>query len=488
MFSSRFSDVQGKELQLQLDQITAKEDTTFNNKLESPRPSKARVARTKSRRSPYPHITHPEYGAEYPEKPYNHEYSSEMALQVQTAGYPGLVYASQEAVAERYGAFYPTAAAYGAHAGLYGGESSMAGMYAPYSHHRYFDDRSPYARSHYPDDKYSSSYTSTGGARESAGSHATSGYLGTGSMHGTPGLDSPRVPTSTESRPADSYSRQTDPTVNTTSSALTGGAGQYSDCVTSSGGAGGQCSRSSSREAGYSNSSMGQHYPMSYSNPRSESSASDVDVTDGDYHSDVSKRHKRLVTSRCAVDPRHNGGSGTGSGGGKYDSVVLETSRLSEESKRYKDSCSRTSTNNNDGLTNGSGDVSTSKDSVIIQQSVIMRRQPALTTGSSGSGGGSNSLVDLSSSRSHQEEHLKLSTSAAVISDIHHRKSVVETSHTTDSLYGNSHCAYDSYKQSPSYHNGGFHTGRSHPMMPQPGYTSVIVDAQQYHMANGYVH
>ena len=511
---SHCSDVQGKDLQLQLDQITAKEDTTFSAMKESPRPGgKARTTRTKSRRSPYPHISHPEYAAEYPEKTYSTpvDYSPEMALQVQTAGYPGLVYAtSQESVAERYGAFYPTAAAYGAHAGLYGGEGgTVAGMYSPYAHHhhhRYFDDRSPYSRAsssgggHYDDKYYSSTGTGSGGSRADI---SGSGYIGTttptsgvggGGMHhvgsGGGGLDSPRiVATSTESRSADPY-RHTDTSASHgghgagAGSGGSGGtlSGHYSDCIASSG----QCSRSSSREASSYPATTHPTYPTPYSN-RSESSASDVDVTDADY-SDT-KRHK--AGSSGAVSDSRSLQRHTSSSA-HYDSVVVsgvvaaDASRLAaanEQDKRcsYKESCSRTSTNSSSSLTNGEA-----KDT-SIPQSVIMRRQPSGTNG--GSGGGTN-LVDLSPSRpthtANTTEQCKLSTTAAVIAE---RKSVVamEGAHT-DSLYGNSHCAYDSYKQTPSYHNGGFHTGRTHPMMPQPGYTSVIVDAQQYHMANGYVH
>ena len=367
---------------------------------------------------------------------------------MQTAGYSGLMYAhSQEAVAERYGAFYPTAA-YGAHAGLYGSDSAMTGVYSPYAHHRYFDDRSPYCRGHYEEKYYSNS-----GRDSSTGSHSTGSYLPPANTQGQ-GHDSPRIASNTESR-GDSY-RQAE----TGSSHCVGGGGSggggsggggggsYPDCVASSGGA---CSRSSSRDACYP-SAQAHAYQTPYSN-RSESSASDVDVTESDF-TEV-KRHK--ATACTTADQRQN------NCGSNYDSL-MEASRLAEE-KRYKEACSRTS--NNSSLTNGD---STPKDA--IPQSVIMRRQT----------GNGVSLAELSS-RPHSHEHLKLS---ATIADVH-RKSVVEGAHT-DSVYSTNHCAYDTYKQSPTYHNGSLHSGRTHPMMPQAGYTSVIVDAQQYHMANGYVH
>ncbi|KAL3883227.1 hypothetical protein ACJMK2_029515 [Sinanodonta woodiana] len=50
-------------------------------------------------------------------------------------------------------------------------------------------------------------------------------------------------------------------------------------------------------------------------------------------------------------------------------------------------------------------------------------------------------------------------------------------------------CAYDSYSQSNSpYPSTHIPSTRTYPGVPQAGYTSVIVDTQQYHMANGYVH
>ena len=48
---------------------------------------------------------------------------------------------------------------------------------------------------------------------------------------------------------------------------------------------------------------------------------------------------------------------------------------------------------------------------------------------------------------------------------------------------------YDNYSPAASMYGGAAATlqaQRSYPVMPQPGYTSVIVDPQQYHVANGY--
>ena len=49
---------------------------------------------------------------------------------------------------------------------------------------------------------------------------------------------------------------------------------------------------------------------------------------------------------------------------------------------------------------------------------------------------------------------------------------------------------YDNYSPAASVYGGAaaatLQAQRSYPVMPQPGYTSVIVDPQQYHVANGY--
>ena len=71
-----------------------------------------------------------------------------------------------------------------------------------------------------------------------------------------------------------------------------------------------------------------------------------------------------------------------------------------------------------------------------------------------------------------------------------------QTRSTTGS-YSNGQCTYDTYSAKQAYHNNHHHHhhlnhhqtaagATRYPVMPQAGYTSVIVDAQQYH--NGYVH
>lgn len=87
----------------------------------------------------------------------------------------------------------------------------------------------------------------------------------------------------------------------------------------------------------------------------------------------------------------------------------------------------------------------------------------------------------LLSMRSLQEKSLAAAAAAAAAA------AVTEQDAYTTCLKAAT-CGYDSYGQSALYQTGPIQPQRPYPMMPQAGYTSVIVDAQQYQMANGYVH
>ena len=151
-----FSEVQAKDLQLQLDQIVVKEESPYSLK-ESGRSGKSKSSKSKSRRSPYPTVTALEYTSDYPAStsdrsaPYDYPSSSEMTLHQMQSSYPSIMYphgtTGQEGM-ERYGAFYPSA--YG-HPGFY--SDSTVGMYSSYQ--RYFEDRNAYAtRGSYEDRFY----------------------------------------------------------------------------------------------------------------------------------------------------------------------------------------------------------------------------------------------------------------------------------------------------------------------------------------------
>ena len=144
--------------------------------------------------------------------------------------------------------------------------------------------------------------------------------------------------------------------------------------------------------------------------------------------------------------------------------ILMEAAMVAED-KRVKESCRE--------VTPSSGNttaVNNTDNKESIQQSVIMRRT-------------SNDTVSTVTDITNQSQETPLSklSSLAEGAELRH-KSVDNPSR----LYGA--CTYDVYKQSFSYHQSGLQGGRTYPVMPQPGYTSVIVDAQQYHLANGYAH
>ncbi len=456
------SDVQAKELQLQVEQIAIKEEPPYSMK-ESSRSGKTKSSKNKARRSPYPTVAAPEYSSssEYstaatatsPERQVSapaYDYSSEMALQMQSS-YPGIMYphgtTSQEGM-ERYGAFYSSAYS---HPGLY--SDSAVGMYSSY--HRYFDDRNmaaaSYTRGHYEDKYYPSRDSSSG----TYPGYVTSSQAAQESPRtGSDSRESYRGPaTSSTGHSGDTATGTPGLTPGTSSTPQ-----QYGDCAIQTS----QCSRSSSRDTNYNQTSHSQgaggpSYTTPYSN-RSESSPSEVDVTEA---TDYEKRHGHAMPHRNERISSNNTNS-------SYTDSLMEAARVAEE-KRYKENCREsTSTTNHNTLTNGD-----SKDSVQ-QQSVIMRRQS----------NSSSTLTDLTS-RTNDQTLSKLSS--ALVEDTRTKSLMDSTRMNTLGSYN--HCTYDAslgYKQS-SYHTG-YGGSRSYPMVPQAGYTSVIVDAQQYHLANGYAH
>jgi hypothetical protein len=64
-----------------------------------------------------------------------------------------------------------------------------------------------------------------------------------------------------------------------------------------------------------------------------------------------------------------------------------------------------------------------------------------------------------------------------------HSMGVAATQDYSQCLKAATAYGYDSYSPAAAMYPTA---QRSYPVMPQPGYTSVIVDPQQYHMTNGY--
>ncbi|CAG5136658.1 unnamed protein product, partial [Candidula unifasciata] len=67
-----------------------------------------------------------------------------------------------------------------------------------------------------------------------------------------------------------------------------------------------------------------------------------------------------------------------------------------------------------------------------------------------------------------------------------HDKNMATTANDYNTCIKAAACSYDNYAQASVYQTAALQAQRSYPVMPQAGYTSVIVDPQQYHVANGY--
>ena len=206
---------------------------------------------------------------------------------------------------------------------------------------------------------------------------------------------------------------------------------------------GASCSRSSSREDCYvgqqeaAPSHLQARYQLAaFSSNRSDSSASDVDVVSDEHHA-----HARAV-----ADMRS---------GANVDGLE-EATRLAQ--RRLYDASRTTS----------AGDAT--KDSAMEHHpSVIMCRQTF-----------TDDVVSVKmNGRSDQRRHAT-EPGPCVAAEAGH----------TDSLYGSAQLMYDGYKPClPAFQHDLQPPHRtSYSVMTQPGYTSVIVDTQQYQLANGFVH
>lgn len=405
------------------------------------RVSKVRNNRSKARRSPYPNMGESSefVNNEFSERPL--DYTPDVSVPTAVQGYQGVMY-SHEGM-DRYSTLYPSPYT---HPGM-SMYRDAACVYPYQPPQRYYNDRSPF-RGTYDDLYYPT--------RENP---AYSGYVASRST-----LESAKLSQSDSSR--ESY-RQSEISHNAS------GGSQF-DFRTS-----GKCSRSSSRDASYNTP---HNYSAPYSN-RSESSASEVDVVNEEYD----KRHPQR-------NDRQNA---------KFDSLIEATQQLVKE-ESYKP-----------GTDQSNGHLQ--RDS--SQQSVIIRRQ-SNTSYQNDHGRSSNSASDyapsafikspsvVSGTPLHTEP--KSNNTAATESSQSISLSTVQSSNAsaTQKLIEmrtlqeksisaaqdayttclKSACGYDAFGQPTPYQPAAAQTQRPYPVIPQAGYTSVIVDAQQYHMANGYVH
>ncbi|XP_076076393.1 single-minded homolog 1-like isoform X1 [Mytilus galloprovincialis] len=211
------------------------------------------------------------------------------------------------------------------------------------------------------------------------------------------------------------------------------------------------CSRSSSRETSFGTA---QGYNCPYSN-RSESSVSDVDVV----NEETDKRNSNHQN--------------------KYDNIY-DSPRVKEETfgspKKSLEVQNRTSPHRD-----------------TVQQSVIMRRsdycvESEKTDITPPTGDLNQNNQDASKCcGSNSSCYINDPSSCNKYAEI---RAINDKALNTQDIYSHclrAACAYDSYNS--NYEQSSIASSpRQYPMVPQAGYTSVIVDAQQYNITNGFVH
>lgn len=430
--NSLCSDVEAKDFQLQLEQTLSKEEAAFCLQ-ERTRPAKSSRPR-KPRRSPYPHFSHTEYPSA--------DYSSNSSLERPPTQYPDYSTTMESMAAaqiQQQVASYPPSIMYPANQEamdsryLYTSAAYSAGLYGeamsmyPYSTHRYFDERSTSYRGHFDEKYYPSRDMMYPGCMPGAASQ---------SSH----QDSPRGISS--SSPLSSAGREsaTCQALDSSQSRLN----TYESCIHSAP-ASQDCSHMG-KEASTFRRQCSQAFSMSYS------SKSTPEVTNSDGESCCTNPDSSLQLS-------HD----------KTDGSQLEEKPVGVA---YNDSASVDTTSH--AVEGVSPD--------IAHQSVIIRCQQHQSSTISPHTPSSN-LTGCS-----QEAPAKLSQ---VNGSSPESQPGVHSPAESSSIYtSTASCTFEPYKQS-GYQNSAALPGQrsSYPMMPQAGYTSVIVDAQQYHhMANGYVH
>ena len=453
--------MEAKDYQIQLEQTLSKDLSPYSQMADRSRSGgKTRPSRTKSRRSPYPQLTdNQEFANDYSERT---TYDCVPDVTVPLQGY-GMVY-PHEGI-DRYSALY--SAPY-AHSGVSVYRDAAACVYPYQAHQRYLDDRNPYRG-------YEERYYPARDPSEYPGIMASQTALQTASRLAP--NESSRESCQSASQPYDYRSP-------------------------------GQCSRSSSRDASFNAS----HYNAPYSN-RSESSASEVDVGSEEYD----KRHPNAQSHRT---DRQNA---------KYDSIMDANNQLSkEEAYKTKDQPNGPLQTIYKAQDQSNGPLQTlspaQREPVPVQQSVIIRRQPnhsfsssdSRSTAVSSTGEYSSGFIKTAqstpatvhsdtkkttSTRSESSQsNLANSTNTAVAPHaasgdklinmrlLQEKSLHAAQDYTQQCLKAAAACSYDTYAPASVYQTAALQAQRQYPVMPQAGYTSVIVEPQQYHMANGYVH
>ncbi|XP_067675420.1 single-minded homolog 2-like [Haliotis asinina] len=438
------SDVVAKDWQIQLEQTLSTKEVSPYSAITDRSRSKVRPSR-KSRRSPYPQVTETQdFSSDYPERTF--DFAPDASVPVQN--YPGVMYQHPHEGVDRYSALYTAPYAHPSMT-VY---RDAACVYPYQTHQRYIDERNPYRgyeERYYP-------------ARDPAN---YPGYLSS-------------TPSSMPTMSRLTHNESSRDSSQSTGQQTTQSQSQSQQFDYRSPGHG---SRSSSRDATFNQPAA--HYTAPYSN-RSESSASEVDVGSEEYE----KRHSSSQSHRT---DRPNSS--------KFDTLMDTTNQIvKEESYKPQDQ------------SNGPLQTLSPPQRESVQQSVIIRRssnQP-YSSGEVRTNANSSDTYNNTSYKSHTSGtgamQSKRSTSGAEST----QSNLLNSSSTTDSPSGDkllnmrllqdksitapdythclkaAACSYDNYTQASMYQSAQ----RPYPVVPQAGYTSVIVEPQQYHMANGYVH
>ncbi|KAL5010934.1 hypothetical protein ScPMuIL_013239 [Solemya velum] len=411
-------DAEARNLQIQLEQTMTKEPSPYTALPERPRVGKVRTPKSKSRQSPYPHISeNPDYSNESPERTL--EYVPELTLPIHN--FQNIVYPTAHSCEnlDRYSGLYSSSYTHSGATNLYRDQTCL---YAYQPHQRYFGSRSPYRNS---DDRYLTCRDS-----DSYGNFVS---------------DQTELDSSSENQKNEDQTE-----------ALRLPTQQYDYRP------GGQCSRSSSRDASYGT-------PHSYHGPysnRSESSASDVDVG----NEDSDKHHSNIHSHQSS----------------KLESLIEATQHLVKEEGFKSSDIANGQQLHAVPSSNHSYHPETNDSPRDCKRSAYISSPPSLT-GACQQEGSKESTED--PERSHSDI---LSMSSLPNTETGHKlldlKSLNEKAFNNYAQCFKAACGYDTYSQSNTYHTNTLQPQRQYPIMPQAGYTSVIVDTQQYHVANGYVH
>ncbi|XP_064629736.1 single-minded homolog 2-like isoform X2 [Lineus longissimus] len=427
------SEVEAKDLQLQIEQTMTKEESPFTSNQDRSRLGKVRQSRNKAgRRSPYTQVT-AEYSPEYSER--NYDSTPEVPVPVHPAA-AGVMYSHPHEGIERYAGLYHPA--YSHHPSIAGVYSENSCLY-PYPAHQRFGGMEERTTGYKPAHTYDERY-----------------YLGRDASP-YPGLlavqaqgDPSRYP-QTATAYVDSY-RNPD----TGQSPVTK---TNFDCAH-----GANIARCTSCNNNNNTTDTGKVHQSYHSYP--EKTLQRDAAIEYDKRTDVHIQRDRTSNT-------------------KFDSLVEATQRLVKEETSGDRSKSQIMNNtvNNTHVREG------------MTRSVIMRRQGANCSQP-------NSQTDTRPREPNYNTQNCMKSPQVTPEPNGNDKIMPEEKdkscaqrlmeYTRTGTEGYSSCVknaynYMAYGDSVPYSNN-LHAQKAYPLVPQAGYTSVIVDTQQYHLANGYVH